>query len=296
MAGLAVMASNEKIKKIGRISRQLFPCVLAATIVGTTCDPEIVTLSILGSPSHLHNMAVVVLLVLSVFVTSLAFQRTIPVSLSVASLENKRAVLKKIFASIDDESIRSKDEAIRLLAVLCDQKDNSIQILTEARNDAIAARNDAIRTSAKTDKLHDTIVGIKNAELMNLKGRLGIRYAMEEFEQRVQSSDVYAKRSALGGKTPIREATWYTILQSNVSAIATFLIDDEDRPMTDDEVRRFVTVAQDLFRISSKHIHSSWTDRVSINSVWLTPDASKLAVAICSKLPVQFILEGDEAT
>ena len=102
------------------------------------------------------------------------------------------------------------------------------------------------------------------------------------------------RMSSKGGKAPsTREATWEVILQSNMNSIATKLI-GENRALTDEEIKRWVIAVQDLYRVASKYIHNYSTDRVRINTVWLTEDASKLAVGICEMLPVKYIIAKDE--
>ena len=93
-----------------------------------------------------------------------------------------------------------------------------------------------------------------------------------------------------GGKAPsYREAIWELILRSDMSTIATHLI-SEKRALTDEEIKRWVIAAQDLYRIASKYIHNYSTYKVSINTVWLSEDTRKLAVSICETLPVKYII------
>ena len=126
-----------------------------------------------------------------------------------------------------------------------------------------------------------------------------MRYAMEEFEMLIAMENVnkmeYRLKMKKGGKAPSnREARWDVILRTNVNNIVAYLI-DENRALNDEEIKRWVSVAQNLYAVASKHIHNYSTDKVRINSVWLSADATKLACSICEALPVKYtIIEGGE--
>ena len=134
---------------------------------------------------------------------------------------------------------------------------------------------------------------------MGLQGRLSLRFVVEEFEKKVTREEVVNMKEQMrmrskGGKAhSTREAKWEVILQSNMHTIAPKLI-GENRALTDEEIKRWVIAVQDLYRVASKYIHNYSTDRVRINTVWLTEDASKLAVGICETLPVKYIIAKDE--
>ena len=167
----------------------------------------------------------------------------------------------------------------------------------------VAAKDETIRvlSAAKEEsyRFQRDIIAEKNVELMGLQGRLALRFVVEEFEKKVTREDVVKMKELLkvrttGEKAPsTREATWEVILRSNMNTIATYLI-GENRALTDEEIKRWVNAVQDLYRVASKYIHNYSTDKVSINTVWLTVDASKLAVGICETLPVKYIIERAE--
>jgi hypothetical protein len=218
-----------------------------------------------------------------------------------------------------DEIIRQKDEIIRL-------KDELILSLFKAKNDRIRTQEGRIRaqqerilslTKSKDDatryqegRVHtltesvreaertkiehwnNFCLGNKNAKLMKRQDRLSLKHAVEDYENKAKDSmnDPTETNTRMGGNDSTREATWYEILQSNMDQIVTLLV-DEDRPMTADEVKKWVAVALDLHRISSTvHIHNiSFVDAlVTVDKGLLTADALKLAVAVCKKLPVGY--------
>ena len=188
----------------------------------------------------------------------------------------------ELLVAAKDETIRAKDEMIRLQTAA---KDEMIRVLAAAKDESYRFQRD--------------IIAEKNVELMGLQGRLALRFVVEEFEKRVTREEANHMKETLrvtttGGKAlSIREATWEVILRSNTSSITTFLI-DENRPLTEEEIKRWVIAVQDLYRVASKSIHNYSTDKISINTVWLTKDASKLAVSICKALPVLYIIENAE--
>ena len=179
--------------------------------------------------------------------------------------------------------VAAKDETIRVLAAA---KDETIRVQAAAKEEAYRFQRD--------------IIAEKNVELMGLKGRLALRFVVEEFEKKVGREEVVTMKELLrlrtGGKAPsTREATWEVILRSNMNTIATYLI-SENRALTDEEIKRWVIAVQDLYRIASKYsyIHNYSTDKISINTVWLNADATKLAVGICETLPVKYIIDRSE--
>jgi hypothetical protein len=131
-------------------------------------------------------------------------------------------------------------------------------------------------------------------ELMMLRNRLLLVHAIEDYENKDHmENEISNMQFKLGGKISFREATWHLILESNRDNIVTLLI-DENRPMTADEVEKWIAVALDLYRAASDdHIYNTFSPgKITINSNTkaLAADAIKLAVAVCKKLPVPYSL------
>ena len=177
----------------------------------------------------------------------------------------------------------------RIAAVVEAKCEKTILVITQARADSE-------RQNVRYYRSLNDIVASKNVELMDLQGRLALRFVVEEFERKVTNEEVVKMKMLLKEKTKTppstREATWEVILRSNTNTLGTYLI-GENRALTDEEIKRWVTAVKDLYRVASKYIHNYSADKVSINTVWLTVDASKLAVGICETLPVKFhVMDG----
>jgi hypothetical protein len=197
-----------------------------------------------------------------------------------------RGILKDLINIQSKAAVGSKGPAdMGASELLVAAKDETIRVLSAAKEESYRFQRD--------------IIAEKNVELMGLQGRLALRFVVEEFEKKVAREEVVKMKELLrvrttGGKAPsTREATWEVILRSNMNTIATYLI-GENRALTDEEIKRWVNAVQDLHLVTSKYIHNYSTDKVSINTVWLTVDASKLAVGICETLPVKCIIERAE--
>lgn len=176
------------------------------------------------------------------------------------------------------------------------------ELIKSMTEQLLAAKDETIAALKTTQSLQHGIIAEKNAELMGLKGRLALRFVVEEFESKISKDAVLQAKNRLkakNGTTPsAREATWDEIFRSDLNGIRSYLI-KQDRPMTEDEMKRWIFAMQELYRIASRYIHNFSTDQISINAVWLTPDASAVAVAICEVLPVKYTVlygGGDKST
>jgi hypothetical protein len=168
-------------------------------------------------------------------------------------------------------------------------------------NDEIIRKNDELILAIEKiihikEENYAYVVAKRNGQLMNLQHRLELRFAVEDFKKKVHGrNDITDTKTLMGGNDSTNEATWYEILQSNMDQIATHLV-DEDRPMTADEVKKWVAVALDLHRISLSDAYASsfYPSQIHIDTSLVTGDTYKLAVAVCEKLPVHYIASDPE--
>ena len=209
-------------------------------------------------------------------------------------------------AGANELLVAQKDETIRIQDAIIAQKDETIRVQAAAlaREAAALAREAAskeemvrvlVAAKEEADRFNRDIIAQKNAKLMDLQGRLALRFAVDEFEKKVTWAEVdhmtlLLKLRRGGGEAPsTREATWEVILRSEMNLIAKHLI-GEYRALTDEEVKRWVIAVQDLYRVASKYMDNYSPDKVSINTVGLSEDAITLAVGICETLPVTYTL------
>ena len=163
----------------------------------------------------------------------------------------------------------------------------------------LASKEETIREAAAKDaakdgmiRLQHDIIAEKNAALMDLQGRLALRFVVEEFEKKATKAETDAMKIVLKSKGVVtnpsdRQATWEVILRSKMNVIGKHLI-GENRALTEEEINRWVKAAQELYQMASKYIHNYSPNEVSINTVWLPEDAVTLAISICETLPVKY--------